>query len=217
MKKRPRQDPLAVRLGDPNGRARRRGPPRPRRRRPRCRARAQSAALRGADRGRGAHGPRLRPDRGTAVPRRRAGDLRHPQSRRAAGPAHAARRGDPDRGGRRPKVRSAPRGVGEIGLVPTAGAVAGALEAYRRQAPHDTADEGFPRRPGHQCGPHSPTRIATNGTEPAPPRRTRSPRPAHRHRRRAASPQQAPAGARVLACHGRRDCGRKRLRPYPSL
>ena len=62
------------------------------------------------------------------------------------------------------------KGVGEIGLVPTAAAVAGALEAFDGIRRYDAADEGLARRPGHERRPHPPPprRLALARTrEPA--------------------------------------------------
>ena len=84
------------------------------------------------------------------------------------------------------------KGVGEIGLVPTAGAVAGALDAFdgvRRMTP---ADEGFAGRARHQSSAASATATATNGTDDAlvvgPDRRGRSVAIDGRPRRRARRP-----------------------------
>ena len=49
------------------------------------------------------------------------------------------------------------KGVGEIGLVPTAAAVAGALEAFDRDPSHDAPDEGLSRGAGRECRPHPPS------------------------------------------------------------
>ena len=57
------------------------------------------------------------------------------------------------------------KGVGEIGLVPTAAAVAGALEAFdgiRRVHP---ADEGLARRPRHERRPDSEAEAGGQGPE----------------------------------------------------
>ena len=60
---------------------------------------------------------------------RNAGDVQAARDRRPARPAHARGGGHPDRGPE-PEGPFGAKGVGEIGLVPTAGAVAGALEAF---------------------------------------------------------------------------------------
>jgi CO/xanthine dehydrogenase Mo-binding subunit len=58
-----------------------------------------------------------------------AGDLQAARAGRAARARHARGRGDPRRGPE-PEGPFGAKGVGEIGLVPTAGAVAGALAAF---------------------------------------------------------------------------------------
>ena len=99
-------------------------------RRPRRRPSRQPAAVRGPGRGLGPHGPRLRVDRGLPGRRRRSPAQHHPaQPRHHPAQGHAAGDGDP----RRVPQPGAPygiKGVGEIGLVPTAGAVAAAIRAH---------------------------------------------------------------------------------------
>ena len=92
------------------------------------------------------------------------------------------------------------KGVGEIGLVPTAGAVAGALAGVRRRAAHAPADEGFARRARHQSRPHSPTASATNGIDRLARRRPRSQRPQRGDRRRPRRRRGASRARRELAC-----------------
>ena len=99
------------------------------RRRPRRRQGGQPAAVRGPDRGQRAHGARLRADRG--VPDRSRD--RVPDVLDAAPARHPAGQGRPGRSRSswsRCPSRGSPygiKGVGEIGLVPTAPAVAAAL------------------------------------------------------------------------------------------
>ena len=60
------------------------------------------------------------------------------------------------------------KGVGEIGLVPTAAAVAGALEAFDGVRRYDAADEGLARRAGHERRPH-PRRAPPAAVAPGSP------------------------------------------------
>ncbi len=145
------QDPHLVRLGHPGGGPRRRGQARAGHRGARRRARHQPPAVRGPDRGLGAHGARLRAHRGASLQGRHAGDLPAARHRRPARPAHAGGRGHPGRGsraggsvrregGRRDRPRSHRRrgGRGAAGL--------------RRRSPHAPAHEGLARSAGHQRG-----------------------------------------------------------------
>ena len=97
-------------------------------RHPRRRPGGQPAAVRGPDRGLGAHGPRLRADRGLPVRRARLPDEhdpaqpRHPAAPRTCRRSRSSWSRSPSR-----KAAYGIKGVGEIGLVPTAGAVAAAL------------------------------------------------------------------------------------------
>ena len=76
------QDPHHLRLRHPGRGARRKRRRREGDRRPRRRARAKSAAMRGADPGRGGYGARLRADRGIAVQGRNSRDLQAARDRR---------------------------------------------------------------------------------------------------------------------------------------
>ena len=99
------------------------------RRGPRRRPGGEPAAVRGPDRGLGAHGPRLRAHRGLPVrPRDRVPDQHDPAV--AGDPAGQGRARRSRCSSSRSRNRGAPygiKGVGEIGLVPTAPAVAAAL------------------------------------------------------------------------------------------
>ncbi len=57
------------------------------------------------------------------------------------------------------------KGVGEIGLVPTAAAVAGALAAFDGVRRYRAADEGLAGGPGHERGPDPriPRRLEIGG------------------------------------------------------
>ena len=143
--------PLRVRLRRAAGGHRPRdGRDRAGRRRARRRAGGQPAAVRGPDRGRGAHGPRLR-----AAPRTSRADDRRPahehdpaRPRHHPAQGHAADRGDPRRGARSRASPYGIKGVGEIGLVPTAGAVAAALHDLDGEWRTDAARCGRPARDG---------------------------------------------------------------------
>ena len=144
-------------------------------RRARRRPRAESAAMRGADPGRRAYGPGLRPDRGASLQGRHAGDLQAARDRRAARPAHARGRGHPGRGPRtggpvrrqgcrrdRPRADRRRRG--------------GRPGGVRRRAAHASADEGFrlPRAPSISAA--FPMARRTNGIDRFARRRPRSQR-----------------------------------------
>ena len=121
------------------------GARRPRGRRARRRPRAQPGSWSRPDRGRDPHGPGLCADRGIAcedgmpvtfkmkeIGALRARDMPHMDVTLVEEPE--------------PEGPLGAKGIGEIGLVPTAAAVASALAAFRRHPPHDAADEGLARR-----------------------------------------------------------------------
>ena len=175
--------PLRVRLrGAARGHRPRDGRDRAGRRRARRRPGGEPAAVRRPDRGRGAHGPRLRAHRGLPVRRRRPPD-RHDAARPRHHPrqGRAADRGDPGRGAAAPRaLRHQGRRRDRAGADRRRGRRRAARPRRRRGAPQlpmrrgaiepDDRRRERPPTPGLVCAHHHLYSALARGM-PAPPRR----------------------------------------------